>query len=212
MPTNPIHLLKALFEGSPEAVVVADTDRRVVDVNPAFLDLFGYEPDTAFGQKTEFLYASPDDFRDLGRRRFNPSAPVDTSPVTVTFRRANGDVFAGETTGVPIIDEAGVTVGFVGIIRDVSRRVRLNETLRRLYETAADYRASSERRVERMLELGCRYFGLDMGIASQIKGETYTVDHVYTPDGGVGRGTQFKLGDVVVHAGRAAGFDLGADR
>ena len=90
MPTKPHHLLKAFFEASPEAVVVTGTDRRIVDVNPAGLALFGYRRDAMIGQKTTLLYASPDDFEDLGRRRFNPTAPVDTAPVTVDYRRGNG--------------------------------------------------------------------------------------------------------------------------
>ncbi len=206
MPTNPTHLLTAFFEGSPELIVVSNTRREIVDVNPAFVRDMGFERDAVIGRTTEFLYATLEEFEAMGRERFNADAVRDPVPYLMDYRRADGAIFTGETTGVPIYGDDGTVVGFLAIVRDVTRRIRLEETLRALYETAADYHATSDARIERMLKLGCRHFGLEMGIASHIVGDTYTLDHVYTPDGSVERGTSFDLGDTYcIHTLRADG-------
>ena len=206
MPTNPTHLLTAFFEGSPELIVVTELGRRIIDVNPAFLQQMGFSREEVIGRTPDFLYASQEDFEEQGRVRFNADAEADLAPYLLPYRRRNGETFIGETTGVPIRDDDGKTVGFLAIVRDVTRRVTLEETLRSLYETAADYRATSDQRIERMLKLGCRHFGLDMGIASHIVGQTYTLDHVYSPDGSVAPGTSFDLGDTYcVHTLQADG-------
>ncbi len=69
MPTNPTHLLTAFFEGSPELIVVSDTDRRIIDVNPAFIRQMGFDRDGVIGRTTEFLYATREDFEAMGRWR-----------------------------------------------------------------------------------------------------------------------------------------------
>ena len=210
MPTNPTHLLTAFFEGSPELIVVSDTGRRIVDVNPAFLRQMGYDREDVIGRTTDFLYARHEDFLAMGRERFNVDAPNDPTPFLMSYRRADGEAFTGETTGVPIIGDDGAVAGFVAVVRDVTRRIMLEDTLRDLYETAADYSADSDQRIARMLQLGCRHFGLDMGIASHIVGKTYTLDHVYTPDGSVEPGTSFDLGETycvhTLHADGPTGF------
>src|SRR3970282_2183250 len=53
-------LLDRLFECSPEAIVLADQESRVVRINAGFNRLFGYGADEARGRSLDELLAPPD--------------------------------------------------------------------------------------------------------------------------------------------------------
>lgn len=125
----------------PDALVVADPDRRVRRVNPAFSRLFGYTPEDVVGEPTRLLYAAPESFQATGQSRFNPASGERLEPYVVAYRRKDGSVFSGETVGTPIRDAAGTLQGYIGLIRDVTER---EEQRRQLAESEAKYRLLSE--------------------------------------------------------------------
>ncbi|MDH5198797.1 MAG: PAS domain-containing protein, partial [Gemmatimonadota bacterium] len=53
-------LLDRLFESAPEAIVLADTQSRVIRINAEFSRMFGYSSDEARGQCLDDLLAPPD--------------------------------------------------------------------------------------------------------------------------------------------------------
>ncbi|PAP77097.1 EAL domain-containing protein [Rubrivirga marina] len=113
----------------PDALVVADPERRIQSVNPAFSRLFGLEPADVVGHRTAVLYADPSGFAQTGHSRFNASAGLSLDPYEVEYRRADGTVFTGETVGSPVRDSDGRLVGYVGLIRDVSKRREMEDEL-----------------------------------------------------------------------------------
>lgn len=60
---------------------------------------------------------------------------------------------------------------------------RSMEAVRALSELAGDPRLTPEMRAAQMLEIGCRCFGLDIGIRSRVSGERYEVAAIRAPDG-----------------------------
>ncbi len=55
MPTDRNRLMDVLFAETVEAVVLADPDERIVDVNPAFETLFGYDRAAVLGEPVAVL-------------------------------------------------------------------------------------------------------------------------------------------------------------
>ena len=47
-----LDLIEAVFKGASEAAMFADADRRIVQVNPATIEMFGYTAEELIGQKT----------------------------------------------------------------------------------------------------------------------------------------------------------------
>lgn len=118
-----------LFNSIRDAILVADTDRSIIDCNRAFTELFGYELEEIAGEKTQVVYASEEEYRRLGEH-LKDADRADTV-VIVEYRSRDGRVFPGETTVFALHDDSGAVTGYIGMIRDVSERRRAEEELRR---------------------------------------------------------------------------------
>ncbi len=111
-----------IFTAVPDAVMLADPDRVLHTINPAAARLFGYAPGELEGQSTAVLYADPETFEQLGQSRFHRDADEQPTPYRTRYRRKDGREFVGESVGVGMRGAEGETIGFVGIIRDVTKQ------------------------------------------------------------------------------------------
>lgn len=117
---------ESLFASIRDAILVADTDRRITDCNQAFTDLFGYECEEIVGEATSIIYESPAEFERLGEALSD--GLEDANVVTVQYQKRSGQVFPGETNVFYLRGADGETQGFIGLIRDVSgRRDRIEQ-------------------------------------------------------------------------------------
>ena len=117
--------LEGLFESAPEGILLIGMDGRVVNVNSAFLDMFGYGRDEVIGSRVDELISSgkyADESMNLTREVF---ARRIVSIETVR-RRKNGEEFDVSLLASPIIHD-GTLVAAYGIYRDISAR-KMNET------------------------------------------------------------------------------------
>jgi PAS domain S-box-containing protein len=140
---------EAIFNSITDAVVFADTRRRVVMVNPAMTAIFGYGQDELLGKTTKFLYARKADYEEQGRKRYHTGAAMDHNVFQVPYRRKDGTVFIGETLGAQVRDATGKVLGFVGIHRDITQRKRAEEKIHKLNDELGDrIREVSERTLQ----------------------------------------------------------------
>ncbi|WP_136688473.1 PAS domain S-box protein [Halorhabdus amylolytica] len=120
---------ESLFDSIRDAILVADTDRRIIDCNPAFTELFGYSLEEIEGKSTEFIYESEAEFEameeSLGRHMNDP-----TFVQTVHYEKKSGQTFPGETNVFYLRDRDGEVTGFIGLVRDVSDRVARTTQIR----------------------------------------------------------------------------------
>ncbi|WP_338729054.1 PAS domain-containing protein [Haladaptatus sp. DJG-WS-42] len=87
---------------------------------------------------------------------------------------------------------------FQDITASQEARDKLKESeaaMRELTHISADSSLPFEEKLDQLLELGCEWFGLDIGILSNIEGDDYTVVGAVTPDGSITPGTTFDLAD-----------------
>ncbi len=113
---------EAIFKAIPDGVVFVDLNRQIVMCNPALTTIFGYTPEEIIGKHTKVLYASPEDYEVQGKLRFNLSAEEKVKPYEVSYRRKSGETFVSETMGTAVKNSQGNTLGFLGIIRDITSR------------------------------------------------------------------------------------------
>ena len=125
--------LESIFKAIPDATVFADLDRRILLANTALTKVFGYEQEEVIGKYTEILYSSKESYEEQGRIRFHLSAEEKLKPYEVMYRRKDGGIFPSETVGTAVKDNEGNTIGFLGIMRDVTDRKQAEEALQRLH-------------------------------------------------------------------------------
>lgn len=100
-------------------------------------------------------------------------------------------------------DLASANVDLQHEVEDRTGRMEVAEhrarAMRALYEASSVVATSLEERLQRVLELGCRYFSLPYGLISEVQGDRYIIRHVAAV-GAAPRaepGEQHRLGDVI---------------
>ncbi len=121
---------RSLFNSIRDAILVADSNGKIIDCNPAFSDLFGYELKELEGKKTKFLYHDKGKYEKIGER-MGKSIESSNYFCTVDYEKKNGEVFPGETNIFYLKDEEGKVLGFIGLIRNVTERIERQKELER---------------------------------------------------------------------------------
>jgi PAS domain S-box-containing protein len=127
---------RRLFESIRDAILVADRDRRIIDCNTAFTELFGYCLDEIRGQRTSWVYAREEEYTALGEKLQGREKKPNFF-TTIRYRKKSGEEFPGETNVFHYRNEAGETIGYIGLIRDISEREMLEEQLRQAQKMEA---------------------------------------------------------------------------
>jgi len=119
-------LFQSIFDSVPDAFVVTDMDRNIQVANPAFARIFGYEPAQVTGKPITMLFDDAEEAAQhtatapsLERQHQQPQAPIIAS-----FRRRNGERFPGEAVWSQVRDGADHGVGYVALVRDVTRELK----------------------------------------------------------------------------------------
>lgn len=121
-------IYKTIFEAAPDGVLVADPEGVVVEVNPALLDLFGYQRDELVGASVDVLV--PDALRDhhvRNRARYgrSPHARAMGAGLQLRGRRKDGSEVPVEISLSPVEGEGGTWV--IAVVRDIAERQRLRD-------------------------------------------------------------------------------------
>jgi two-component system, sensor histidine kinase and response regulator len=122
---------RAVFNGLPDAALLAGSDRCIRLVNPAFERQFGMRGDAAVGRTTEFIYADPQDYADVGRTKLAPGVLDAPTVFELRLRRADGSVFWAESTMMQVSGEGGRLLVLFGLHRDITLRKQAEEALQR---------------------------------------------------------------------------------
>jgi two-component system, cell cycle sensor histidine kinase and response regulator CckA len=122
---------RTLYNSIRDAILVTDTNRKIIDCNQAFMDLFGFSLSEIAGQEACILYENEDDFRQLGIALQDHS---DDSNIlyTVGYKKKDGSVFPGEVNVFYLKNDDGAIAGYIGLIRDITERVQAEITQRDL--------------------------------------------------------------------------------
>ncbi|QGX99467.1 sensor domain-containing diguanylate cyclase [Roseovarius faecimaris] len=185
-----------VFGELKEAVILADTDRRITWVNQAFTELMGYTLDDLRGRKTEILYDRTRDNAQIGRtRHYTSRAPVKPDYM-VNYRHKAGRLIRSETIGWAVRDKAGEVIGFAALIRDMDELLDLHDVMSRLYDVSSSQDMSGQEKIHAIMRIGCEYFRLPTAMVTQVQGGQCTVLHAQSTIVDLSAGMQFALSDM----------------
>ncbi|HCY88081.1 MAG TPA: hypothetical protein DHV36_23290 [Desulfobacteraceae bacterium] len=119
-----------LFSSIRDAILIADTKRKIVGCNPAFTDLFGYSETEVLGRPTRFVYESEHQFLELGKK-LKENVDNTSFVYTVRYRKKSGEIFHGESGVFYLKNADGEITGFIGLIRNVEERLKAEQKLKR---------------------------------------------------------------------------------
>ena len=120
------HRYRGLFEGSKDAIYFTDADGKIIDINPAGVELFGY------GSKEEILVAgvNQNNFFDTyksNRRKALIQENGFVKDFEYTLKRKNGTSADVLETTMPVKNLQGQIMMYRNILRDVTKQRQLEQ-------------------------------------------------------------------------------------
>jgi PAS domain S-box-containing protein len=117
-----------LFENSPEAIVILDSNETIVDVNRAFVEMFQYTPEEVRGLRISDVIVPEGKQEEYSRLRSHIYGGRMVRRET-TRRRKDGSNARVSVIGCPIM-LGHRTFGVYAIYSDISRQIKAIQTLR----------------------------------------------------------------------------------
>ncbi len=200
-----------IINNLPEIVFQTDSQGNLIFLNDTWEKVTGFAPEDSIGRN--FLdYIHPEDRNKLNYFGENIQ---DNSDLVVTNTRLvtgsdqlklltnNRNYSPMEMNNTLVVDRDGQITGMVSTLSDISVRITAQENLqasekaiRELYEVTTSADSSFEGRIVALLAMGCRRFGMDIGLLGKVLGERYEVINVHLPEDflfGIAKGDAFAL-------------------
>jgi len=126
---------RALVESSSDLIWETNLDGIYTYLSPQIENILGYPTDSLL-YKSPFTYIIDEEKADLKVKSDTiVVAGTPFSSLVNKFYHKNGNIVYLETSGVPVINEAGDLVGYRGISRDITDRFKAEEEIIQLNET-----------------------------------------------------------------------------
>lgn len=125
------HRLRTLIDSSQDPILSLDTNRVIIDCNPAVEKLLGYSCREMLGRTTRFLHFSTEDYEKFGRTVYPRVEENGSWRGMVPKYHKNGSVVMSDTVISSQKNESGQITGYLSIIRDVTEQAAAEQRLKR---------------------------------------------------------------------------------
>lgn len=187
-------LFRHALDGLSDAVAIIDAHWRVLYLNGAGEGLFQRAAADLVGETLETVFAEAEEFQAFSR--WFDQADVESSVKEIArYRRADGEVFPGDTTLSVMRNDGGAVLAKIVTIRDIGAQRLADETLHGLYAISSAAELCADEKVERILRLGAAYYGAPNAVMGRVVDGVYRVDYALGP--ATNRGRTAKLSETV---------------
>ena len=124
-------LTARVFDTTGEAILVTDTEGKIVAVNPAFCNITGYDREEVLGKNPSILNSGRHS-KSFHQAMWRSLIETGEWQGEVWNRRKNGEVFPEWQTASAVRDEKGKVTNYVAVFADLSEIRRAQDTAERL--------------------------------------------------------------------------------
>ncbi len=136
--------LEKIFDSVTDCIIVTDMNWNIVNCNHATEKIFGYTREEIINKNTEIFYPNKEAFEKGGRTVVNEIKESSHFEGEIVFRRKDDSAFSAYVVASLVIDSDRNPIGVVAIIRDNTKRKRVDDLERmRLMEVAHVSRLST---------------------------------------------------------------------
>ncbi|HEV2528757.1 MAG TPA: PAS domain S-box protein [Thermomicrobiales bacterium] len=121
--------LRAIWEGTSDAIAVSSRDGTVLAANPAYLELYGYNHDEVVGQSFAIIFPEEQRARAVEQHQEVFTGPNSPGIYEAHIRRSDGTERVVESRANFIVED-GVRTALISTIRDITDRVAMEKSLR----------------------------------------------------------------------------------
>jgi diguanylate cyclase (GGDEF)-like protein/PAS domain S-box-containing protein len=114
-----LRVAASVFEGTSEAILICDTDTRIISVNRAFCKMTGYAEEELVGQ-TPKLLKSGQHTRGFYQEMWASLLNVGQWQGELWNRRKSGEIYPERITISALYDEAGKVLRYIAIAADIT--------------------------------------------------------------------------------------------
>lgn len=125
--------LTGIFNALEEAVLVVTSDRTLVNINKAAINMFGYTENELKSLSTKVLHVDEDHFIEFGKRIQSAFKNNDSARFEFEAKRKNGEIFPTEHTVSLLTNENNKPLGIVSVVRDITERKLAEKALQDSY-------------------------------------------------------------------------------
>lgn len=128
-----LHVQGDALRAASNGIVITDPhapQSPIVYCNPAFERITGYSQAEVLGRNCAFLHRN-DKHQESLRQLNDAMAAGRECQVVLRNYRKNGELFINELLMAPVRDKAGRLLNYVGILEDITERVRAQDELQR---------------------------------------------------------------------------------
>ena len=125
---------RSLFENSRDAIYIMTIDGRVIEFNPAGIELFGYSREEMIGSDILKIYHDP---ADRGKFKKTIREKGYVRDYEIKFKKKNGTLIDCLLTSSLWYADDGEILGYQGIIRDITEQKRMVRQLQQVQKMEA---------------------------------------------------------------------------
>jgi PAS domain S-box-containing protein len=118
---------RAVFADAAIGIALADAERRILAANPALQRLIGYSEAELRGVTFPAVTHPDDAAKDVARYRELVAGRRDLYRITKRYRHRDGPIVWGRLTVAPVRDAAGAFRFAIGMVEDITARLRAEE-------------------------------------------------------------------------------------
>lgn len=125
--------LDYILDSFPDIVVIEDLNFKIIAVNKSVESILGYKTSELIGEPVKRFYADPADFKYTERENFFEDSDNHSITFETQYRKRDGGILEAETILKKIPNSNGDVIGYLGVVRDISKRKQASREIQKFY-------------------------------------------------------------------------------